>query len=82
MGKMKEIYTELQEQGIDPATVDISEWLKENKRLGEIDDLPVSARQVSAATEAQRLRPQEHLSNSWWSPQWFACSHVGQACAY
>jgi Nucleotide modification associated domain 1 len=40
MGKMKEIYTELQEQGIDPATVDISEWLKENKRLGEIDDLP------------------------------------------
>jgi hypothetical protein len=40
MGKMKEIFTELQEQGIDPATVDISEWIKENKRLGEIDDLP------------------------------------------
>lgn len=35
MGRMKEIYTELQEQGIDPSTVDLG-------LLGMIPDLPQS----------------------------------------
>jgi len=36
MGRMKEIYTELQEQGIDPTTVD----------LGDIQDLPDAVKQM------------------------------------
>lgn len=36
MGRMKEIYTELQEQGIDPTTVD----------LGDIQDLPDVVKQM------------------------------------
>ena len=35
MGRMKDIYTELQEQGIDPAT-----WHGKDPLLGEIKDLP------------------------------------------
>lgn len=37
MGKMKEIYTELQEKGIDPSTIDLS-------LLGSIKDLPEEIR--------------------------------------
>lgn len=40
MKKIKAIYTDLQEQGIDPATVDLTNWHGAEPLLGFIQDLP------------------------------------------
>jgi hypothetical protein len=40
MGRIKDIYTDLQEQGIDPATVDLNTWHGQEPLLGYIQDLP------------------------------------------
>jgi hypothetical protein len=40
MGRLKDIYTDLQEQGIDPATVDMLNWPGKDPRIGAIQDLP------------------------------------------
>jgi hypothetical protein len=40
MGRIKDIYTDLQEQGIDPATVDLDNWHGKEPLLGFIQDLP------------------------------------------
>lgn len=41
MGRMKDIYTELQERGIDP-----SNWYPDTTTLGEIQDLPDAVKQM------------------------------------